>query len=130
MTDFIEKYLLYCLALGASAFSSFLTLIIISKIPQTGIVIYFVFKEGAGIGEYLFLFVFLSIPALFTFWIALKHTKLKITFGSAIVLYIFGLITLICLIPMIARPENYTIGRISYLPCYSPHHWFCVDPVS
>jgi hypothetical protein len=101
----LGKYAFYCLSLGLGAFVSFITLLILSVFPPTGIIFYFVFKEGAGTGSYFTFFLVLGLPALFTFWLVLSTTEFKISFGSAVLCYISGLCLLLILIPLMATPE-------------------------
>ena len=100
--------------------SSFLTTVgaffILTIVPSTSIIIYYVFKEGASIQEYMFLAVMISLPSLFVFWFIMKKAESGFSFGSAVLCYMSGIIALAFWLPFVAKPEiSPVIGFIAYI---------------
>lgn len=110
-----ELYLQYFLALFASFMSVLFFALLIYKIPQTGLLLFVVFREGAGVGAYFLLFLILSLPALPVFWGVLMLTTLRLSFWAALICYLSGLMVLLPLIPVIARSDiTPMIGLLIY----------------
>lgn len=99
------EYLSYCLGLGVSILTAWLFFMLIVSIPQTSIIIFVVFMESAGTDAYFLLFLFLSIPSLLMFWVTMKLSVLKVSFGSVLICFALGHCILLFLIPSIAKPE-------------------------